>query len=261
MNSLANFVDLLQSIRKIVQETVEANKPSGVYFGRVTSVSPIQISIDPHIVLTEEFLVLSRYITEFSVDITIESEMWHGLRPNDELLLIREQGGQRYIVMDWIKRVEEDDRPAWIKTGEVISESPLEIKVNSYFTLTADDLILCLGLQDKMGFLSFDNPNIKQKINIYDRAEAEPLPSTVTAGGEPHAPCPDDIPAPIVETTTDITFALKSFEDSDGPLPAYHEVTTYNKLKQGDKVLLMCERSSQKWYVVDFVYQNMDERS
>jgi len=253
---MANCTDLATLIRKIAQQTVESHKPSGVYFGKVTSVNPIKITIDPKHVLTEEFIILGRYITEYSTNFTIPNETWCGLRPNDELLLLREQGGQRYAVIDWVYRTEEDDRPAWICEGEIVSVSPLAIKVNDYLTLTEDMLILCHSVTDHMAYLSFDNPDIKQKINIYDRPELEPLPGTVRAGGEPHAPRPDDIPPPEIEKVTDIQFIRKPFEDElQGDLPAYHEVTIYNRFEIGDKVMLACERSLQKWFVVDYTHQ------
>jgi len=253
---MANFNELLRLMRKIACDAVQSQKPSGLYFGKVTSVAPIKITIDPNHVLTEEFIVLGRYITEYSTNFTIAGETWCGLRPNDELMLIREQGGQRYAVIDWVNRVEEDDRPAWICEGEVVSTEPLAIKINDYLTLTEDMLILCHSVTDHMAFLSFDNPEIKQKIHIYDREEEEPLPATVRAGQEPHAPRPDDIPPPEIEKVTDIQFVKKSFEgEPDGDLPAYHEITIYNHFEKGDKVMLACERSLQKWFVVDFTYQ------
>ena len=113
---MADFMEMLKPIRKAAQQTTDAHKPSGLYFGKVTSVSPIEITIDPKHILTEEFIVLGRYITEFSTNFTIAGQLWCGLRPNDELMLIREQGGQRYAVIDWVNRVEEEDRPAWIVT-------------------------------------------------------------------------------------------------------------------------------------------------
>jgi len=253
---MPDFNSLLGLIRKVACDSVESQKPSGLYFGKVTSVSPIKITIDPKHVLTEEFIMLGRYITEYSIGLTIEGEMWRGLRQNDELMLIREQGGQRYAVIDWVNRVEENDRPAWICEGEIVSISPLKVKVNDYLTLEEDKLILCHSVANHMAFLSFDNPDIKQKINLYDRVELEPLPATVRAGGEPHAPRPDDLPPPIVEKVTDIQFIKKSFEgESNGNLPAYHEITIYNRFEVGDKVMLSCERSLQKWFIVDFTYQ------
>jgi len=253
---MGDFNGLLQVLRKNSKITETAHKPSGLYFGKVTSIYPIEITIDPKHILTEDFIVLGRYITEYSTDLTIPGETWRGLRKDDELMLIREQGGQRYAVIDWVNRVEEEDRPAWICEGEVVSTTPLRIKVNDYLTLEEDQLILCHSVKDHMGYLSFDNPDIKQKVEIYDKAEKEPLPGTVRAGGEPHPMRPDEDPPPEVATTTDIKFVRKTFEDEpDGELPAYHEVTLYSRFEIGDKVMLACERSLQKWFVVDFTYQ------
>ena len=258
---MADFTGLIELIRKTVLETVEQSKPSGVYFGTVISVSPIKINIDQKYTLTEEFIVLGRYITEFSVDYKIDGELWRGLRKGDELLLVREQGGQRFCVVDWVKRVEEDTRPAWVQEGEVVSVGPLEIKVNDYLTLKEEQLILCHSVTDHLAYLSFDNPDIKQKVQIYDKAEKEPLKGSVRAGEEPHAPRADDTPPPVVETVTDIQFVPKAFEGEDQPLPAYHEVTVYNRFEVGDKVMLACERASQKWFVVDFTYQIKQEEA
>ena len=256
---MADFTGLIKNLSKISYETVESHKPSGLYFGKVTSVEPIEITIDPKHILTEEFIVPG---PEYSADLTIPGETWRGLRVNDELMLIREQGGQRYALIDWVNRVEEKERPAWICEGEVISIEPLEIKVNDYLTLTEEQLILCHRVSDHRAFLSFDNPDIKQKVYIYERAENEPLPGKVRAGGEPHAPCPDDDPPPEVEKITDIRFGKKEFEEeTEGDLPAYHEVTIYNRLEVGDRVMLACERSLQKWFVVDFVYQANQEEA
>jgi len=241
-------------MRRIAEETVQAHKPSGLYFGKVTSVAPIEITIDPKHILTEEFIVLGRYITEYSTNFTIAGETWCGLRPNDELMLIREQGGQRYAVIDWVNRVEEDDRPAWICEGEVVSAEPLEIKVNDYLTLTEDKLILCHSVTDHMAYLSFDNPDIKQKVQIWDANEPEPIPGTKRASDDPHPPPPGD--DTVIELITDIQFVKKPFTgEPEGDLPTYHEVTIYNRFEVGDRVMLSCERSLQMWFVVDFTYQ------
>lgn len=259
---MADFSGMANAMKKAAKDTVLADKPTGLYFGTVTEVDPIEITIDPKHILTEEFITLGRYITEYSVNLTIESEMWRGLRKNDTLIIAQVQGGDNYVVLDWVYRTEEDDRPAWICEGEVISTSPLEIRVNSYFTIKEEDLILCHSVTDHRMFLSFDNPDIKQKVHFYDRAEAEPLPATVRASQEPHAPRPDDVPPPEIETVTDITFVRKPFEgETEGDLPAYHEITTYNRFEEGDKVMLACERSKQKWFVVDFVHQVNQEKA
>ena len=214
---MADFVELQKYIRKVAEQTVQSHKPSGCYFGTVVSVDPITIQIDPKHILTEEFIVLGRYITEYSTDFTIKGETWHGLRPNDELFLMREQGGQRYVVVDWVKRVEEDDRPAWICTGEVLSSAPT-IKVNSYLTLTPEQLILCRNVTEYEVDMSVSHETETEEGHLNPPA----------GGGLPH---------------------LHEYKNRK-------KFIVHNGLIAGDRVLLVCERSLQKWYVVDFIHRN-----
>ena len=88
---MGDFLDLVASIRQICAETEEVNKPCGLFFGRVISVSPLRITIDPREVLSRNFLIIGKLMRE----------RVHELRIGDELILIRERGGQRYAVIDW----------------------------------------------------------------------------------------------------------------------------------------------------------------
>lgn len=212
------MADIIQAVQKTVMKTMGDSKPSGVYYGVVISVSPLKINIDQKLVLTEEFIVLGRYITEFSTDYMIEGETWHGLRKNDELLLIREQGGQRYYVVDWVKRVEEDTRPAWVMTGEVISAAP-EIKVNAYLTLRPENLILCRNVTEYAVDMSVSHITEKRS----------------GGSGDP------------------------AYESHDHDYKDRKKFLVHNALVPGDRVLLVCARSEQKWYVVDFIYRNQGE--
>ena len=132
---MADFVELCNTIRRIVKQTVEANKPSGLYFGTVTSVSPLEITIDTTHVLTEEFIVLAQNVTKYRCNMTInhltELETTHvhiystsrtteptmhsheykgrktflihkDLQKGEKVILLREQGGQKYVVIDRI---------------------------------------------------------------------------------------------------------------------------------------------------------------
>lgn len=215
---MADFADLVKTMRKISQQTVESHKTAGCYFGTVISVEPIKIQIDPKHILTEEFIILGRYITEYSTNFTIAGETWRGLRPNDELFLMREQGGQRYVVVDWVKRVEEDERPAWIVTGEVLSSAPT-IKVNDYLTLTPDQLILCRNVTEYFVDMTVNH------ITELEEEHTHICPEGQTSPGTPH---------------------LHEYRGRKRFL-------VHNGLVAGDRVLLVCERSLQKWYVVDFI--------
>jgi len=137
---MGDFASLVKCFRKIAEDTIQAGKPSGVYFGQVTSTSPLEITIDAKHVLTAEFLALTRNVTDHNIDMTvnhlteIEDEHIHavvdtytgggtsrptthlheyrgrktfrvhnGLVVGDKVILIREQGGQRHIVIDRIE--------------------------------------------------------------------------------------------------------------------------------------------------------------
>lgn len=248
---LADFSGLMEVIKKAAMETVENGKPSGVYFGKVVSLDPFTVNISQNLPLKENVLTLGKHITDFSAGFSVPRKMWNGLCEGDELILIREQGGQRYIIVDWTKRVDEENRTARVMEGEVTAISPLSIKVNEYLTLTKDQLIICRNVTDYSTYLSFDNPDIKQKVQIYDKAETEPLSGTVEPGAEPHDPGVNDA---VIEKTADIQFAKKEYDGSN-QLPAYHEVTIYNGMAIGDKVLLVKERSLQKWFIVDYTHK------
>ena len=136
---MGDFVALVRCIKKICKETIEAEKPSGVYYGRVTSVSPLRIQVEQGLVLDRSQLVLTRNVTNHSVDMTVnhvtnlETEHTHevqdtytgggtssptshlhgytgrkrflihnGLVIGDRVILMRMQGGQRYVVIDRI---------------------------------------------------------------------------------------------------------------------------------------------------------------
>lgn len=137
--------------------------------------------------------------------------------------------------------------------GRVISEAPLKIQVINDDKLILEKNIICLPrhLTDYQTWLSFDNPKIKQKISIYDRAEKEKLPGTVVAGEEPHTPRSDDQPAPIITTTTDIIFGKKAFDGATEPLPAFHEITIYNHLRVGEIVYILSFNHGKKYYILD----------
>lgn len=134
---LADFSEMLESIKKAALETVENSKPSGVYYGTVISASPLKINVEQKMVLEKAQLVLSRNVTEHNIEMTVqhltEYETAHthaiqdtytgggsssptshrhaysgrktfivhnGLVVGDKVILLREQGGQKFVVWD-----------------------------------------------------------------------------------------------------------------------------------------------------------------
>lgn len=71
---MADAVELVKIIKKASVEAVSAAKPTEVLFGKVVNVSPIQISVEQKMLLGEKQLILSRNVTDFEIEMTINHE-------------------------------------------------------------------------------------------------------------------------------------------------------------------------------------------
>lgn len=78
--------NLVQLIKQAAVEAVEASKPAVVLFGTVSSISPLTIYLEQKRTLTKSFLIIS--------------DKAKNLAAGDGVIMIRMQGGQKYIVLD-----------------------------------------------------------------------------------------------------------------------------------------------------------------
>ncbi|WP_313524802.1 DUF2577 domain-containing protein [Anaerotignum sp.] len=127
--------ELLQLIKQASKEQVESSKPVAVMIGKVVSIAPLEIQLDQKLKLTEAFLVLTKAVVDYSVDLTVDHMtethththqytddsttrttqphthnhayigqkpfiMHNKLKVNEHVILLRVQGGQKYIVLD-----------------------------------------------------------------------------------------------------------------------------------------------------------------
>ena len=111
---MPDAVGLVKTIKRAATDAVKAEKPVEVCFGKVTSTSPLQILVEQKMTLGKAQLVLSRNVTDFKTKISagnIQSYYYTGGTPPDaptapvsppHVILIRQQGGQKYVVMDRI---------------------------------------------------------------------------------------------------------------------------------------------------------------
>ena len=122
-----NYKKMLSVMKQAAIEVIEAMKPVNTCFGVVTSEAPLKILVDQKMELSQAQLILTRNVTDFYTDETVdhltenrgggggyalfESHnhnykgrkqflIHHKLLAGDKVLLLREQGGQRYIVID-----------------------------------------------------------------------------------------------------------------------------------------------------------------
>ena len=85
---MPDFTDLLKTIKQSSKETNDADKPVHVCFGKVTSTSPLNILVEQKITLGSAQLVLTKSVSD------------DALVTGDKVLLLRVQGGQKYVVID-----------------------------------------------------------------------------------------------------------------------------------------------------------------
>lgn len=126
---MPDFTPLLQVMKQSAKETGDATRPVQVCFGKVTSTTPLKIQIDQKITLGKAQLVLTRNVTDYEVEMTVgewettatsggggessfashkhgfntekkRTTIHNALKAGEEVVLLRQQGGQKYIVLD-----------------------------------------------------------------------------------------------------------------------------------------------------------------
>jgi len=105
-------------MKKAALGAMDASKPVAVMFGAVISADPLRISVEQKMTLEMPQLVLTRNVSERTIEMAMdhwtESETEHrhayrgrkpfalhgGLAVGDEVILLRVQGGQKFVVLD-----------------------------------------------------------------------------------------------------------------------------------------------------------------
>lgn len=117
---------LVSTLQKLVAQTNNAMKPTDYCLGVVETVAPLSIRIDQKDILTEEFLILTDLVRDFSVDITVSHTtenraggggdaefashnhdymgrkkiiVHNSLSVGESVILIQQAGGQEFIVL------------------------------------------------------------------------------------------------------------------------------------------------------------------
>ena len=102
---------LNEIIKQIAKQVFESESPTDIMFGNVISNSPLKINVEQRFTLTEEFLILTKNVIDYTIDVTINEAsnvekkkitIHNKLKKGDKVTLIRVQGGQQYIVLDKI---------------------------------------------------------------------------------------------------------------------------------------------------------------
>ncbi len=115
---MPDYSELLKAIKQAGVEAAEAGGPVNICFGKVTSASPLQVLVDQKMTLGSAQLVITRSVTDYEVSVTVDWEteqaemhthdltgkkkmkVHNSLVKGDEVVLLRQQGGQKYIIID-----------------------------------------------------------------------------------------------------------------------------------------------------------------
>lgn len=102
---MANYNELVKVMKQAGYKATEAKNPVNVCYGKVTSEAPLKILVEQRITLGTAQLVLTRNVTDYDMTITENNiqkiiKVNNALKSGEEVLLLRVQGGQQYIVID-----------------------------------------------------------------------------------------------------------------------------------------------------------------
>ena len=132
---MPNYSGLVNAMKQAGMSAAQADGPVTVCFGKVMSTSPLKVLVDQRMTLGAAQLVLTRNVTDYTVDVTVEWEteselsthshtvdgktsnnadlkhvhtlngtkkmtIHNSLGKGDEVVLLRQQGGQKYIIID-----------------------------------------------------------------------------------------------------------------------------------------------------------------
>lgn len=114
--------DLVESMKKAAIDSMNAAQPTAIMVGTVIQEDPIKIQIDQKLILEKGQLFLSRNVTDFETKLQIswntgsataageshshtvsgekKIKVINHLLEGEKVILIRQSGGQKFIVMD-----------------------------------------------------------------------------------------------------------------------------------------------------------------
>lgn len=111
-----DMTGFLNAVKRAAVEAVEASKPVAVTQGRVVSVDPLQIRVEQKLILTEAQIIQTRIVGNvLSVGVQpvddngnnrliIDKDGNNELNIDDEVLLLRANGGQKYLLIGKVGR-------------------------------------------------------------------------------------------------------------------------------------------------------------
>ena len=120
---MLDYNDLLVAVRQACVSMIQTMQLSTFEYGTVIRTEPLQIQCDQKKILTETQLVLTRNVTDYESELSVNwdtettSEHSHeiegkkkvtihnALRNGDKVVLMKQHGGQKYLVIDRVVKI------------------------------------------------------------------------------------------------------------------------------------------------------------
>lgn len=107
---MANFAEM---IKRAAMDAVKASKPATILYGEVVTTSPLKIKVADNISLGREHLIVPERLTDYEVNMEYDEPVGDSfvhrrilytvrsaLKVGDKVILVRDQGGQRFLIVD-----------------------------------------------------------------------------------------------------------------------------------------------------------------
>lgn len=97
---------MIQTIKQAAIEAVRESSPSAIMYGVVVKASPLEISVEQRLNVPREMILLTSNVIDKTTEIRIndcaknKAVIFNALKTGDKVLLLRVQGGQKYVVLD-----------------------------------------------------------------------------------------------------------------------------------------------------------------
>ena len=108
---MLDATDMVKVLQRAAVEAVRASKPTEVTRGKVVSTEPMQIMVDQKITLGELQIDCGEAMEEYMAETELEigemigkMKVRRSLDVGDEVILVRQQGGQKYIMYDKVRK-------------------------------------------------------------------------------------------------------------------------------------------------------------
>lgn len=117
---------LHDTIKRMINDVLDFKNVSDWVYGTVTKIEPLEIQLDQKLTLPKSFLEVSPQLSNYKIKVEYEKEpepepgnsdeeleiiekeitIKNELKQGDKVILLKKNGGQKYLVLDRIKQTE-----------------------------------------------------------------------------------------------------------------------------------------------------------